>query len=275
RELSYLYISGNKSLKDISTLIHIKSMEYGVSISYSPLLKDLRGLDSLTMAGMLVLHNNPSLVDISQLSQLDSIERVVNIGDNDSLTNLRGLEGIRSVDALFISNHKQLTDISQLYNLQLIRRQLSIVNNEVLNSLEGLGSIDAQAPENLTIQDCPELSLCHVPIVCSFLETSTRANIYRNKEGCQSAQEILDQCMTTSTTEVNQEGLQIFPNPTTGILNLNGVALQNWAIFDTAGKRWEVPQQGQQLDCSALPQGLYILQVDTGKEIISQKILKQ
>lgn len=65
----------------------------------------------------------------------------------------------------------------------------------------------------------------------------------------------------------------VFPNPTTGMINLNlqiNETLKSVQIFDQSGKRI-----GQSLDLSKLPKGVYILKAVTSQRTITEKVIKK
>ncbi|MCF8246975.1 MAG: T9SS type A sorting domain-containing protein [Saprospiraceae bacterium] len=81
-------------------------------------------------------------------------------------------------------------------------------------------------------------------------------------------------------------GLEVSPNPTSGSLNLHleasnnfGAAIQLKRLDGTTvfSENQQVVKGGQlvKLDLSSFPTGLYILQVNTGKEVLAAKVVKQ
>ncbi|HSI90175.1 MAG TPA: T9SS type A sorting domain-containing protein, partial [Adhaeribacter sp.] len=74
---------------------------------------------------------------------------------------------------------------------------------------------------------------------------------------------------------------EIFPNPTTGLLYLSlpaGSGPFSATVTDVTGKTW-ISQNGQpanllSLDLDALPKGMYLLRVQTGKGMTTRPILK-
>lgn len=75
-------------------------------------------------------------------------------------------------------------------------------------------------------------------------------------------------------------GISVFPNPTSGILNVisHDKKILNYRLTDTGGKiirkeRAEVKET--RINVSALPSGVYILNLDMGDREISKKVIKK
>jgi hypothetical protein len=87
-------------------------------------------------------------------------------------------------------------------------------------------------------------------------------------------------------TVISQATMEIYPNPTEGLvmIQLAGVDenSQVWlSVFDLSGKQlttldWsKYTNTNHTLDLSAYPNGMYLVQVMTGKEVITEKVVKQ
>lgn len=78
--------------------------------------------------------------------------------------------------------------------------------------------------------------------------------------------------------EYNTQGLMIYPNPTTGIVNLNhSTHTAQLTIFDFAGRSVAVQQINSpaQIDLSFLPAGSYILSVESAHQTEQQVLIVQ
>ncbi len=72
--------------------------------------------------------------------------------------------------------------------------------------------------------------------------------------------------------------VSIYPNPTSGILNLKiptNIEVKNVKMFDILGKNVGVSYNNGVVDVSNLFQGVYLLKVETTTGIVTQKIVKQ
>jgi hypothetical protein len=84
------------------------------------------------------------------------------------------------------------------------------------------------------------------------------------------------------STESAQESsdIQIFPNPTTGILNIHwqeesNTQLSIYALDGTLVWAGQISNNTQQIDISAMPAGMYFIQVRNNRGLWQQKIVRQ
>lgn len=73
--------------------------------------------------------------------------------------------------------------------------------------------------------------------------------------------------------------IQVYPNPTSDILNikLDKAQKSTFKIFDLAGKLVKESSsldQTTEINISSLPKGIYIININTGKESVNKKIIK-
>lgn len=83
--------------------------------------------------------------------------------------------------------------------------------------------------------------------------------------------------VTGTDTPTWASEIQVQPNPTAGPLSITSsqLAIESIRLTDAQGKRLQVPQpQNGQLDLSALPAGVYYLQLQTGQGSIYEKVVK-
>lgn len=79
-----------------------------------------------------------------------------------------------------------------------------------------------------------------------------------------------------SVDELVANQLTVSPNPSTGIVAINGITLENAtaSIFDTAGQLlYEVSLTDNQLDLTHLLSGMYILQIQNNQGIATKKLV--
>lgn len=80
----------------------------------------------------------------------------------------------------------------------------------------------------------------------------------------------------TAVTNITTTNLRIFPNPTTGWIQLPQIELALVEAYDATGRLVLSQQQpGTSIDLAAQPAGLYTLKLYTGKEVYSAKIIKK
>lgn len=87
-------------------------------------------------------------------------------------------------------------------------------------------------------------------------------------------------CTTSGLAHNLANTLQLYPNPTTGIITLaaTGYAIDKAEVYDVNGrmvKSFAKADGLKTVDVSALTQGIYFLKVSSGDKTASQKIIKQ
>jgi hypothetical protein len=82
--------------------------------------------------------------------------------------------------------------------------------------------------------------------------------------------------LTTGIKTINESTLTISPNPTNDKLCIN-TSLTDYTltISDMTGRSWPAPVSGQSIDVSALPAGVYCLQVLGSNNSIVKKFVKE
>lgn len=66
--------------------------------------------------------------------------------------------------------------------------------------------------------------------------------------------------------------IQVFPNPTDGIVQINALNIERVEVINLEGKCWDFEAKNE-IDLSNLEQGVYMLKVSTSYEIIIRKIV--
>jgi hypothetical protein len=80
----------------------------------------------------------------------------------------------------------------------------------------------------------------------------------------------------SNTVDLAAAGLQVFPNPTTGLLQLDGFTAERTDIFDQLGRRvqtYTTPQTNY--DLSELPGGVYYLRLTVDGQVYGTKVVKE
>lgn len=80
---------------------------------------------------------------------------------------------------------------------------------------------------------------------------------------------------TLAVSDFNKANLQVYPNPSSDFIKVNGVDhIDKIRLYDVSGKM-VLETQSAEADIRRLPAGQYILNVHSGPEIISKKIIKK
>lgn len=99
--------------------------------------------------------------------------------------------------------------------------------------------------------------------------------------GFPDAKHIINLVVANETLSLNNklvENVSVFPNPTNDNLNLrlpSHIELLNVKVFDVLGKTVNVLYQNQVLNTISLPQGVYMLKLETSHGSLFKKIVKQ
>ena len=85
----------------------------------------------------------------------------------------------------------------------------------------------------------------------------------------------IDEVSSLSTLEAGQQGINVFPNPTSGVLHVSSIDAAQMQIFAISGQLL-LQSNSAQIDISQLPPSLYFLKVfdKNNKLFLTQKVLK-
>jgi len=82
-------------------------------------------------------------------------------------------------------------------------------------------------------------------------------------------------CTSVYVDEETDQSISVYPNPTSGILNIQGNNKELTAvIFDILGKKIMSQSFFNEVDLSQLETGIYIIRISDGQNSFSQKIIK-
>lgn len=89
---------------------------------------------------------------------------------------------------------------------------------------------------------------------------------------------IVELSTLTGTKELNKKALQIYPNPTKGVVVLAGISKHEQsevAVFDTQGRRVNTYFVGENstIDLAGLMPGIYYLKINNSKQLLNKKII--
>ena len=278
------------SIHNNDVLVSLNGLENVISVSeifigYNNSLENLNGLIGVTnVAGSIGIVVNPLIENVNGLNNLESVGSQLSIYNNQSLTSLTGFEGLSTIGGaneqftgLHIVSNPQLININSLSNLISINENLNISENQSLISIEGIRNIDANTITRLTITNNDLLSNCAVTSVCDYLDIDPNVvEIYNNMSGCNSESEVQTACDNLGIDEIETVSLNIFPNPTSGKIEISGITQGTATITDTSGRIVkEISFNDPILDISELSQGMYFVSfLSDGKSTV-KRIIKQ
>lgn len=273
-----LTLSGN-GLKNLDGLEYAKYLE-SLQIYSSPFLTSLSALKQVQRIGRNLTIGNTSLMNLHGLDSLTYVGGTFYLQYNDNLINLDGLNHLDTIKgSLGIIRHDHLASMVSLENLKQIDGHLEISHNLSLTSLEGLQNIDPSSIRaglsnqyDLRIFDNPLLSVCDIESICAFLGMGESSLVYDNGSGCNSEDEIDQECATMKPSAAPRFGtnkLSVYPNPATDKISVYSADfsnnLQEINVLDAYGRVFFVPKTslGDSLitfDITLLPKGIYFIQ---------------
>lgn len=102
------------------------------------------------------------------------------------------------------------------------------------------------------------------------LPISFTNNSYSDMASCQKIE------ATTSIPELSNRDINLFPNPTNGIINLPiDIGITYIEVYDLNGQMIIKYNQKSEIDLTRLPNGLYFVKISTQNGVINKKIIKE
>jgi len=126
----------------------------------------LNMFNKLKTAGSVEITFTVNYKVVSGFKNLENLDRLYIT--RSGIKSILGFSKVKSLETLIIASNKSIYDISGLHNL------------EVSNNIEITGN--------------PQLTECSIESICSYLPNNEEYLIEDNKEGCNSAFEILNKC---------------------------------------------------------------------------------
>ena len=308
-----IYIQGNLNLETFSGFNNLIQTEKEIRFYQNPKLHTIDGFENLEIIQNedLVVLENPLLQNIYGFNNLKTIEGILWIMDNNQLINIKGFTNLEHIGNEFGIIHSNLEDLESLKKINYIGGGIVIQYNTNLKNLNGLANVTSKTAhinlddnlilenisgltniesiENyLVITDNPQLSLCEINPVCSYLELNNPStnfidNIDDNKVGCNSINQIINQCSILNTIDNNLFGFNFYPNPVNNKIYFTNVkdlsSILYIKIYDNLGKKLiskELnPSKKMEIDLRRLKQGFYYIQVTNKNKKILLKFIKE
>lgn len=218
-----------------------------------------------------------------------------------NITDLTPLANIQSITGNLNIQYTGLSSLSGLDNLQLVGGTVTILFNSSLSSLFGLQNLTAVGSScsiyyNFLLSDC-----CPILPLLNGGGVGGAVSIFYNSTGCNNQAEILAQCpsgqnlvsgsgfsgneiaFADASQNLEKQSVELYPNPAGAMVQVhfsNAFKQGNLEIFDAQGQL--VHQQvlaGDAMQLSIetgrLPQGLYLVKVQTDEYSTTLKLMKQ
>ena len=272
-----IMISGNPSLENLSAIRLPESFNGILEISGNASLVSLTSDDGfLRILNELIIKNNRSLTVLSGLNLLQFVGQL-HIFNNDALSHLEGLGALTTIERdARIQLNKNLKALTGFHSLASIFGILDISNNERLTSLTGLDALD-EIGAGLVMLFNDSLSECAIVSVCNHLASGRPANIGGNSSGCSSNDQIMEACIVAAEDPAQEPDMTVFPNPTSGVIELKGLNQETAliTIYDTHGRKvLQLNHTQETIDVTSLPDGIYSIWIQLEKSGIVKRFSK-
>jgi hypothetical protein len=279
-----LRICYDSTLSNLSGLGSLTSIAYNLFVGYNSVLTTLTGLNNVNhIGGALQFWYNYSLPNLTGLEAVTSIGGAFEIYNNHSLISLTGLNNITAIGGFIdITNNDTLTSLTALNHLASINGYLQVDFNNALKSLIGLDSIGFESITNLEIYHNDSLSNCSVQSICNFLLTGRRVQIYSNKTGCNSPQEVFNNCPYDLNVQniTSNNTFSLYPNPTSNLVTIETAVapvISQLSIMNLNGQAvltHQISEPKTTIDISNLPSGVYFVRVTNERTVEVGKFVK-
>jgi len=270
-------VSGNANLLSFQGADSLKEI-YGDFEAFENGLTAFAGLDRLeSIHGSFIVKSNQVLQNFMGLSRLQSVG-ALSFTDNSTLTSLAGLEGLQTItNSVGILSNTSLVDLSALINASNLKGQIIIQANTALPSLYGLDHLCNTFINKVDVSYNDHLSDCAVASICIHLTHGGVYFIGGNSTGCNTREEIINDCLTATQNPGILDDLYIYPNPTYERIEItSSLSYPNsFSLLDPSGKiltSW--PGDSTSLDISEFAPGMYILNIQFANQQVNRRVIK-
>lgn len=301
---SFLAVNETQSLTSLSGLDNVQTVGGHVDISKNAALENLEGLGVKTIGGLFVVYENATLSSLEGLESLNTIVDHANIHDNPSLTSFKGLDSLSSIGGpFFIQNNNTLTSLEGLDNLTIIHGDFNIINNSALENLSslnaltsiaggvininnnasltsllGLDNLNPTTISGLNLVGSANLSYCNTLSICNYLvNPGNPATITGNAVGCNDRPEVEAACIV-GVNNAFEKMIVVSPNPTGGKIEITGLDKGDITVFDHYGRailNVKDSAANPVINISAVPPGIYFLQIVNANQVATKRIVKE
>jgi hypothetical protein len=163
----------------------------------------------------------------------------------------------------------------------------SIVNGDITGTIPAgsnlvvevsyLGDPEGNAVVSVGTNDAGETGTTYLAAPgCDVTAPTDASSLVANSE----VDLVLNVVGTQGTAGLNENvisGLSVFPNPTSGLINIElaGSTINGATITDITGKVMKLKLAGNSVDISNFASGVYFLNLDTDKGMATRKIVKE
>ncbi|MBK9150192.1 MAG: T9SS type A sorting domain-containing protein [Saprospiraceae bacterium] len=279
-------ISGFNNLKSVSGRIFID----GYSNLYDKYLEEISGFNRIETVGEIYLKSNVELKKFTGFRNLRRVETDLDLyGASLNLETFEGLANLeyvgkkckfnlnRSLSSLGVKNLKyvggnfwldnaeRLKNLDELATLTTVKGEIYIFHNDILEDITGLSNIDYRDVTEINFRANPKTSFCGIKLFCDYLKYKPNSPFIvgqGNGPGCNTREEILEQCRLVSTTDMREDSdIVIYPNPAATELYIQvpaEVQVREMRIYDGSGRQVHQDRVREgKVDISRLTAGMY------------------
>lgn len=246
--LPKLDLSGNVILEMVNcTNNKITSLDFSSNMH----LKDVNC--SINTISSLNLYNTPYLKNIdfsfNNTTYLD-------ISSNKALVSIFGFGN--QLEGLDVSNNPALVDLGISEN-KLAYLNLQNGSNELFNI------------NNLRLNNNPDLT-------CILVDSKSYADLYWTGVLKDESAAYSEDCTTMSNENFRFSNLQIYPNPTRGVLYINSIELNAVEVYNVMGdlvlqQNFELVSTQSTIDLSGLAKGVYLVKLKSNETTSTRKVV--
>ena len=210
------------------------------------------------------------LIAYPDCTELKTVYLYSDYCSTDSITNLNGFVNIVKVTGDISIAFTNCVNLYGLHNLKSVNN-LSIYGCNRLQSIELNDSL--QIEESLSIQ-YTSLSECSETPICNHLSDLNSISFSNNELGCNSVDEVRENCLTALEKFDDKNQFSIYPNPSKDVIKIQSTNFPyELEIIDMHGSilytEKEISMTLHAIDISDLPGAIYFVRV---KETSSVKV---
>lgn len=193
-----LAIGNNAALPNLSGLNNLTSIGVNFYLDGNGGLQSVGGMNALQIiGGFLYVINNPAIQTFNGFNNLHTLGTGFWFNNNDALTHFDAFDNLTAVNGpIVVVLNSSITNLYDFSNVTSNQGFIHIQHNPVLTSIYGLHNLNPATITYLYLVDCPQLSICGVQSICSYLNTgTTNYLIHNNATGCLSKTNIQANCV--------------------------------------------------------------------------------
>lgn len=297
---------GDWLLEDLSGLSALTSVGNDLRIGFigpagASFFTSLTGLENLTtVGGRVEISRLEALTDASALNNLTSADEL-RFELLESLTNPPALNSLTSVGDIRI-NETGLSILPEFASLTNMVGELRVEDNPTLPAIDGFTSLEeltgnisisgnplltaVSLPEELifegelTVMDNPSFANCGTSV--SFCNLVTQASVFQlmgNGSECTVPGDVLASCLVLSATDANdresfrvgvaEDFLTVFSNRHFENARIRLFSVDGRSVY---AKQTTLVSGESRLDYPALPQGIYLIRIESEDVHFTQKL---